>query len=630
MLINNYIKSRKYLFILSIIILLILAVTTRNKEVKNSFSTYFKEELKKYKLTLTELQKINTIYSFKYRNIFFIAKKNGLNEVFKGDLRTTNNGRIISLKNIKQLTNTPLSDEEIIYSDNKSFVYKNSFKSHIIISIIRKDKLIHIRYKRIENSIVKYSINKLSINNKSYNISELKNNKKFIIYEESINKKKIKFSNNLNNVLKINKFKTEYKYIKTFKISTDKERPFKYFKVQIPKKDSFEIYFFEKKNYFLKLIDSGGIKHTKTGLIFKNKKYNNKNNIYIDFKAKGGFKIKSDLIRPILNNYPTILINSKNNISYGFLKKRVKENTDLLQFGYPLIFKNKKSVEIENLRNNLKEDAKKNKLRTGICLKDNTIGFFNLFGSRNLLTDYLYLINCNYAVETNSMNISLNEIKNSMPKMILTPKNQKINKLNFKKYKFLEKYDDDLLSIYKIPCNSLKLSYKPGKSDPLINKKTNSENIKSKSIIPIYSGSIDPINPDTIYSNNEEYYPKQKNDKLFLISSSECKIGELSNSEYISFYKKGALLLENNKTYEIQNKKYQKILSAIAIKDETIFIYQFKKPTDYKKLFLYNDEINPYKIISFENYNGEFDKKSGQLIIHDLKKGKEIYSFESN
>ncbi len=630
MTISNYLKSRKYFLIIITIIIFLILIIIKPKNIKaknNIFTNYLKTELSKKKLLLITTQNIKINYKFNYRKLFFIAEKNGLKDVFSAEIRTTNLGEIINLKNINQITKTPLSDESIIYSNNELFIYKNNFRNNLIINIIKKQKLVHLISKqKIDN--IYYKKDFLIVDNHKYNINNLKTNKVFKVYKELLQINDTIYFNNLNKILKTNNWNNNYKYIQDSKISTNKKLPFKYLKIKIPKKNYFEIYFFNKKNYYLKVIDSGGVKYSKTGSFFKNNTYN-KNNIFLDFSTKGGLQDKKNLIRPIITNYPTILINGKNNIAYGFLNKKSSEKNTLLQFNYPLIFKGKKNIEIENLKKNLTKSAKKNKLRTGICLKNNIIGYFQISGSRNLLIDYLYLIDCDYAVETNTQNISTKRIENNRPKLALIPKNQINLSSSFDKYKFLEKYEDKFIKIYKIPCGNLRLSYQLGKSDPIIAKKLDINNkIITNNSISSYLGAIDPINPDGLYSNNELYYNGKKEMKAFIINDLECKIGD--NKKNTLFYKEGEVIFNDNKKLKIKNKKYQKILSAIGIKDNTVFIYEFKKPNNYTKLFSYNSKIKASTIIIFENYNGKLDKNSGKLIIQNLKNGKEIFPLEND
>jgi hypothetical protein len=624
MLINKYIKSRKYLFttiLISIIILLLFNPKKNIKTDKENFSIYLRNELIENNLELVEFQNIKFNYSFTYRRIFFIAKKNGLKDLFKAYIRTTKKGKIIAIKDITRITDTPLSDEEFVYSNNKLLIYRNNYMENEVVSIIEGDKITHIIIKDSNINNIEFKDGLLIINNNYYDIKKLKSYKKIGVYVESFKKGKNKHYNNLNKLLKKYNWSNSYKYIKDSAISNDEDLPFKYLKIEIPKKNDFEIFFFNKKEYTLKVVDSGGVNYTKTGVIYKNDSNINKS-IYMDITLKAGFKIKKDLIRPIIQNYPTIKINGKNNVTYGFLNK-ISENTDfILQFGYPLIFKGKKEVEIENLKNNLKKDSQKNKKRTGICFKGDSIGYFNLFGNRNLLIDYLYLIDCDYGVETHTSNITTEKIKNYKPKLALTPKNQKSKNLYFKNYKFLEKYEDDLLRIYKISCGNLNLFYKFGKSDPIINKKLNiSSNFNQN--ISIHLGSIDVINPDGLYSYGE-VYPQRENKDAFIISKSECKIDSKLEKNDALFYKEGKLIFKDGTKYDVLNEKYHNILTAIGIKNDDIYIYEFKNPTDYKKIFLYLDKITPDKIISFENYGGSFDENSGKLIIEYLRNGKEI------
>lgn len=630
MIISNYLKSRKYFLIIIIIIIFLILIIIKPKTIKtksNIFTNYLRNELKKKKLLLVAAQNIKINYRFNYRKIFFIAKKNGLKDVFSANIRTTNLGEIIDLKNINQITKTPLSDENIVFSNNELFIYKNNFKNNLIINIIKKQKLIHLISKQKINNIY-YKKDYLVINNNKYNINNLKTNKLFNIYKEPLKTNDGLYFNNLNKISKNNNWNNHYKYVQNSKISTNKNLAFKYLKIKIPKKNNFEVYFFNKKKYFLKIIDSGGVKYSKTGYFFKKNTYN-ENSIFLDFSTKGGLQDKKNLIRPIIRNYPTVLINGKNNIVYGFLNKESSENNSLLQFNYPLIFKAKKDIEIENLKINLSKLAKKNKLRTGICLKDNLIGYFQIFGSRSLLIDYLYLIDCDYAVETGTQNISTKKIENNRPKLALIPKNQINLSSSFDKYKFLKKYEDKFIRIYQLPCGNLKLSYQKGKSDPIIAKKLDiNDKIITNNSISLYLGAIDPINPDGLYSNHELYYNSKKEMKAFMITDLDCKIGD--NKKNTLFYKEGKVIFNNNKKLKIKNKKYQKILSAVGIKDDMVFIYEFKKPSYYKKLFLYNDKIKAEKIIIFENYNGLLDKDSGKLIIENLKNGKEIFPLEND
>ena len=290
-----------------------------------------------------------------------------------------------------------------------------------------------------------------------------------------------------------------------------------------------------------------------------------------------------------------------------------------------MVYRNKKYVEIENLKNNLKKASQVVKKRTGLCIKNNLIAYFSLQGNRNLLTDYLYLVDCDYAFETDTHNIANTQIQNNRPKIVFSLKNKVFNKIKFDDYKFLKKYSDKNLNIYGISCGNLSLSYKVGKSDPLIKKIINSDS--NKTGIELFPGSIDPINPDGLSVNNEIYY-KTDEKYAFIISDSSCEIALSNKFKSTSFYKEGKLVIQNSKKYTVLDDKYKKIMLGIAIRDDMVFIYQFNKPHDYKDMFKYTDKMDIKDLIIFENYAGILDEEAGRFFINSLKNGREISEFE--
>ncbi len=642
---KKYIKHRFFLVIILLASLLTIFLLNykKNYNIKlnlnnkqhlfSQITDYFKEK----NIKITEFLPPDFKYSvFNNQKLYFIGEKNGVKDVFSALIRLFNDGSVIDLKDEFIFSDTPLVDEYNLVKKEKYIAYESNYDDIYSIHLVFESNMINITMKKKGIIKINYSENSIFINNIEYFFNNLETNEIFFVFKEKIFKKSKSFIENLifedKKEFKTNIFKNFKEGVAT-SLNIDKQYihfsakysknndKIDFYQLKIIDKPILNLFVLNKENYFIELLNSGSYFNSKTGNIIT--KTEKPNSFFLDVNVLGGLKIDNYLLKPVVSNYSTVLINKKNNIIFG---NYLAENRllDFMQFSYPIIYKNNQNVQIENLKINSSIDSKKNELKSGICLKNNNIIIFYGTMQRGQITDYMFLLDCDYAFETNSENLNYEEkIKNNNKTLIsFYNKNYLTENLKFKQKDNIYFYDDDFITIYKVNCGNLSLDYNISPSDPLSN---NFQNISSdkkidKNDIILKTGTINPITPDGLFFDNQLYYQSQNKYK-FHISKDSCGINK--KVENSLFFKEGELILNNNKIYSIIDSKYQEILLGAGIKEHFIYFFSFKKHSTILKLLEYMKKLDIQKGIVFENNSSE--NNSPEIII---KKGQVNEIFE--
>ncbi len=636
---KKYIKHR--FFLVMVILFLFLTIFLLNYKKNNNIKlnlnnkqhlfSQITEFFKSKNIKITEFSPPDFKYSvFDYQNFFFIGEKNGVKDVFSALIRLFNDGSIIDLKEEILFSDTPLTDEYNLIKKEKYIAYESNYDDIISIHLIFETNMINITMKRKGTIKTNYTENSIFINNIEYFFNNLETNEIFFVFKEKILKKSKSFIENFifedKKEFKTNIFKNfkeseatllniDKQYIHFSAKYTKNNDKIDFYQLKIIDKPILNLFVFDKENYFIELLNSGSYFNSKTGnIITKNAK---PNSFFLDVNVLGGLKIDNYLLKPVVSNYSTVLINKKNNIIFGNYSAENKL-FDFMQFSYPIIHKNNQTVQIENLKINSSAESKKHELKSGICLKNNNVIIFYGTMQRGQITDYMFLLDCDYAFETNSEILNYEEkiINNNKTLISFYNKNYLTENLKFKEKNNIFFYEDDFITIYKVNCGNLSVNYNISPTDPLSNNFQNISTDKKidKADIILKTGTINPITPDGLFFDNQLYYQSQSKYK-FHVSKNSCGINK--NVENPLFFKEGEIILNNNKTYSVIESKYQEILLGAGIKEHFVYFFSFKKHSTIAKLLEYMKKLDIQKGIVFENNSSE--NNSPEIIIKKEK-----------
>lgn len=653
MILNRYIRSR-IIFILLIFTLLPIGylfwggdhVTSQHEITqKKSFEKSLKNYCLTQNITLHELIYPTFNYTlFRYYPIWLIGEQNGIKELFYGRVRIAQDGQLINIKAFKKVSQTPLADETHLKKYGDYILYKSVFKQRETIHIIADNKIYHLTMK--QNSPVSVTLEKkmLHLNGEAIKVGLFQENPYYYFYETSLDTMGSSPLNHYifpkNPILKTNLLKqfsnSDLKESAYPKINRDfildaktlskSDLSINYLKLQIPNQPPLESYIFNKKKFLFNIATSGSYLLSRTGQVV-NRLTTIHNTFSFDFSVKGGLKMDEIILRPLIINMPTLLINGKNHLIYGPGTTKKYPGDDYLQSPFPLIDHNKQSVLIENLKQIDQKTAKEKRARSGLCFKNEQIFFF--WGSlpRSVLMEYMYLLKCDYAFETNSTQFSYN--KPMVPgrvNILLTDKKMVSDQLPFKEKNGIFQYEMPGITIYRIPCNLLNFDYLPGRDDPISNNlvKLNRELVVDDAIkYALLNGAPDHIYPDGLFFERKAYY-KSQNKAAFYLKRDRCNIGR--NTQNSHFFKEGKVIFHNQMSALPQKERYKNARLGVGVKSDMVYLFQLKQSNKIDQVIALMRQLKIETGMLFENSSPDQNPLTGSKLILKIKRDqREIY-----